>query len=210
MEKPSTGEGRLGSSSASWADPREAEPDGSITRLLREWSEGSRDAGDRLFDLIYPELKGLARQHLARESPHHGLRPTELVHEVYLRLARQRRCDWQCRDQFFALAATFIRRILVDQAKLRLRGKRGQGALHLSLEEVQLPALSPNLDLLALDAALVELAGIRMAAARIVELRYFAGLSLEETAEVLGASRATILRNWRFARAWLGRKLGAP
>lgn len=210
MDKPSLGEGRLGSSSASLADAREAGPDGSITLLLREWSGGSREAGDRLFDLIYPELKGLARQHLARELRGSALRPTELVHEVYLRLAAQRQCDWQCRNQFFALAATFIRRILLDQAKLRLRGKRGEGALHLSLDEAQLPALAPNLDLLALDAALVELASVRMAAARIVELRYFAGLSLEETAEILGASRATVLRQWRFARAWLGRRLSAP
>lgn len=183
-------------------------PEGGITVLLREWSAGNREAGERLFDAVYPELKKLARQHLSREPALLPFRPTELVNEVYLRLANQRQCDWQSRTQFFALAATFIRRILVDQAKHRLRGKRGQGTIHLSLDDVQLPVLSPNLDLLALDRALVELAGIRMAAARIVELRYFAGLSLEETADALGASRATVLRTWRFARAWLGRKLG--
>ncbi len=184
-------------------------PEESITQLLREWSQGSPEAGDRLFAAVYPDLKGLARQHLAREAFGAPLRPTELVNEAYLRLAAQSRCEWQSRNQFFALAATFIRRILVDQAKHRLRRKRGEGVVPLSLEDVQLPSVGPSVDLLALDRALVELAGIRMSAARVIELRCFAGLSLEETADALGTSRATVLRTWRFARAWLGRKLGA-
>lgn len=184
---------------------------GTITVLIREWSAGSRHAGERLFDAVYPKLKKLAQRQLSRESALLPLRPTELVHEVFLRLVAQRQCDWQNRNHFFALAATFIRRVLVDEAKHRLRRKRGQGVVHLSLEEVaaQLPAVGPSVDLLALDRALVELAGIRLAAAQVVELRCFAGLSLEETAATLGASRATVLRSWRFARAWLGQRLGA-
>lgn len=186
----------------------EAFPEGAITQLLQAWSVGDRAAGDQLFDLLYPELKALARQYLRRESAAISLRPTDLVNETYLKLAAQRRCDWQSRSQFFALAATFIRRILVDHAKRSRRGKRGKGVIHLSLDDVQIPGIPPNLDLLALDGALVELAGIRMAAARVIELRFFAGLSLEETADVIGVSRATVLRTWRFARAWLAGRLG--
>jgi RNA polymerase sigma factor (TIGR02999 family) len=179
-----------------------------ITVWLQAWTAGDPGAGDRLFDLVYPELKKLARRFLAREHAGLPLGTTELVHETYLKLAAQQQDRWQCRDQFFALAATLARRILVDQARHRRRSKRGGGAVHVTFEEALLPGEHLDVDLLALDEALVELARIRLTTARIVELRFFAGLDLEETARILGISRATVLRQWRFARAWLAQKLG--
>lgn len=179
-----------------------------LTELLRSWKDAGRQR-ERLFDRIYPELHRLARQQLARERSSISIQATELVHEAYLRLVDQRRSDWQCRAQFYALAALTLRRILVDHAKHRRRHKRGAGAVHLSLDETLIPGTAPELDVLALDQALVELAKIRLTTARVVELRYFAGLSLEETAAVMGIARKTVQRRWRFARAWLGRRLGA-
>lgn len=178
-----------------------------ITLLLRAWADREPAAGDRLFDLVYPELRRLARRQLARERAGISIQATEVIHEAYLKLMDQRHCTWQCRAQFFALAATLIRRILIDHAKHRRRRKRGLGAVHLSLEEVQLPGVPAELDVVDLDQALVELAGIEMAASRIVELRYFAGLSLDETASVTQLSRSTVQRKWRFAKAWLARKM---
>jgi RNA polymerase sigma factor (TIGR02999 family) len=179
-----------------------------ITAWLQAWTAGDREAGDHLFALVYPELKKLARRFLARGRADVPLGATELVHETFLRLATQRQDCWQNRDQFFALAATLARRILVDQAKHGRRRKRGSGVVHITFEEGLFPGEPPNVDLLALDDALVELARIRLTTARIVELRFFAGLDLIETARILGVSRATVLRQWRFARAWLARKLG--
>src|SRR4029079_327476 len=173
-------------------EPRAGEP---ITAWLQAWSAGDREAESRLFDLVYPELKRLARRHLARERGEISLGATDLVNEAYLRLINER--SWRNRGQFFALAATFLRWILVDHAKHGGRRKRGGRALHLTLEENLLPGAAPDLDLLALDQALVELARIRTLAARIVELRFLTGLRLEETAEALGASRATVPRQWR-------------
>ena len=179
-----------------------------ITAWLVAWAAGDGEAERRLFDLVYPELKRLARQRLARERGQITLGATDLVSEAYLRLVAQR--GWQNRQQFFALAATYLRWILVDHAKHGRRRKRGHDAVHLALDEELLPGgTRPDLDLLALDQALVELARVRTLAARIVELRFFAGLSLEETADALGASRATVLRQWRFARAWLACQLGS-
>lgn len=186
-------------------DPSSGEP---ITAWLVAWAAGDREAERRLFDLVYPELKRLARQRLAREQGRITLGATDLVNEAYLRLVAQR--GWQNRHQFFAVSATFLRWILVDHAKHGRRRKRGSDAVHLALDEELLPGgAGPDLDLLALDQALVELARIRTLAARIVELRFFAGLSVEEAAEALGASRATVLRQWRFARAWLACRLGS-
>jgi RNA polymerase sigma factor (TIGR02999 family) len=182
-------------------------PAESITEWLQAWAAGDREAEHWLFDLVYPELKRLARRQLARERGRITLGATDLVNEAYLRLAAQR--DWQNRHHFFALAATLLRWILVDHAKQGGRQKRGRGAVHLVFDETLLPGAPPDLDLLALDEALVALARVRTLAARIVELRFFAGLSVEEAAMALGVSRATVLRQWRFARAWLARTLGA-
>jgi len=180
----------------------------SITAWLQAWTSGDTEAGEHLFALVYPELKKLARRFLARERVGVPLGTTELVHETFLRLVAQRQDHWQNRDQFFALAATLARRVLVDQAKHDRRRKRGGGVVHVTFEEGLLPGAPPNVDLLALDDALAELARIRWTTARIVELRFFAGLDLVATARILGVSRATVLRQWRFAKAWLARKLG--
>ncbi len=179
-----------------------------ITDLLQAWADDDAEAGERLFEAVYPELRMLARQRLAGENAAISIQATELIHEVYCKLVDQRRCSWQCRGQFFAVAAMMIRRILIDHAKQRCRRKRGSGVVHLSLDEVQIPWLPKTLDVLALDGALVELAGIEMRAAQIAELRFFAGLSLQETARVTGLSQSTVQRKWRFGKAWLARKLG--
>lgn len=132
---------------------------------------------------------------------------TELVHEVFLRLVEQRQLEWQSRDQFFAISARLVRRILVDEARRRLRSKRGTGAIHLALEQVQVAESQVGVEMLALDNALTQLAVIRASAAKVVELRFFAGMSIDETATALGLGRATVIRTWRFARTWLTHKL---
>ena len=183
-----------------------------VTSLLKSWAAGDHRARERLFEVVYPELRKLAEARLRREPRQPSIQATELVSEAYLRLIGQERVDWQSRAQFFALSATMIRRILVDRAKTRLRRKRGAGAIHLSLEDAA-PTTSgfrPEVDLLALDEALQALARIRATAVRIVELRYFAGLSVEETAGVMGIGEATVVRRWRFAKAWLAEQLGSP
>jgi len=186
-----------------------------ITALLQAWSRGEAGAEERLFERIYPELRELARRQLRRHGEVVSLDPTELAHEAFLRLVVEKRHEWHCRAQFFAVTAILLRRLLVDAAKHRRRDRRGGGAVHLSLSDPQLPATvaatiaapSPEVDILDLDRCLTELAGIRATAARIVELRYFAGLSVDETAAVLGLGRATVVRGWRFARAWLAARM---
>ena len=172
-----------------------------LTELLRAWTAGDPDAGERLFATAYPRLRSLCGQRLHGRMTPLTLQPTELVNEVYLVLARQRRVDWQSREQFFALASTFVRRILTDHAKGRRRGKRGHGVIHISVDDVSLPTPGPDIDVVALDQALTELAAISVAAARIVELRFFGGLSLEQTARQLSMSRATAARRWRFGKS---------
>ncbi|MEM7048323.1 MAG: ECF-type sigma factor [Acidobacteriota bacterium] len=185
----------------------QATADGEITALLAAWAAGHEQATDDLFERLYPELRRLARQRLLRE-PHTALQATELAHEVFLRLARQNRCHWHSREQFFALSSTLLRRVLVDRAKHRLRRKRGSGVALLSLDEVAAPGLlPPSHSLLDIDRALEELAEIRATAARVVELLIFAGLSLDETAHALNLGRSTVQRRWRFARSWLARRL---
>lgn len=191
-------------------DALPASPPGEITQLLNRWSGGDSQAQERLFSLVYPELYRLARSLLRREPEAISLQGTDLVNEAYLKLVTQRPRSWQQRSQFFAFSATVIRRILVDHAKKRKSLKRGQGQVHLSLEDDTLPGVHREMDLLALDLALVELAEVRLSAARIVELKFFAGLTLEETAESLGLGRTTVQRRWRFARSWLARRLGKP
>lgn len=180
-----------------------------VTALLQAWSGGDREAGDRLFARVYRRLHRLAAHRLAREPSPDLLQTTDLMHEAYLRLASQRQVTWRNRAHFFAVAARLIRRILLDQAKHRKRHKRGAGAAHVPLDAVDPGGPGPDLDLMALAEALDRLAEIDPLAVRVVRLRYFAGLSLEEVAEVLGVGRATVVRSWRFARAWLGRQLAA-
>lgn len=181
----------------------------SVTRLLLDWRGGDEKALEALTPLIYAELRRLAGGYMRRERPDHTLQPTALVHEAYLRMIDQR-VEWQSRAHFMGVAAQMMRRILVDYAKERKAAKRGDGALKLSLsdEAVQLPEERlPAFDLSAVDEALDELAKLDPERAKIVELRYFGGLSNEESAEVLGVSPATVQRRWAGARAWLFHEL---
>ncbi len=179
-----------------------------ITRLLEEVRDGDQRAADRLLPVVYEELRRLAQAHLRDERPGHTLQATALVHEVYLRLVDQTRVQWQDRAHFFAVAAQAIRRILVDHARGRARQKRGGGgAPRVPLEEAAEVAASPGIDLLALHRALDRLAEQNPVPARVVELRYFGGLTSEEAASVLGISNRTAERHWQFARAWLYQEL---
>lgn len=184
-----------------------------ITVLLQQWRDGSRDAFDRLIPLVYDELRLIASRRLAREWRGDGLETTALVSEAYLKLLGQRAVDWQNRAHFFAIAAQLMRRIIVDDARRRVSQKRGGGNLAVPLED--LPAPQPPLgavDVLALDAALGELERLDPEQGRLVELRFFGGMTVEQTAEVLGVSPATIKREWAVAKGWLYRALttGSP
>lgn len=179
-----------------------------ITELLRAWSDGEREDADALVPLVYEELKRQARRYLRRERAGHTLQTTALVNEAYLRLIDQRNVKWQNRAHFFGIAAQMMRRILVDYAKNRRCIKRGGAAENLPLDEVlTVAAETRNLDLLALDEALNRLAEIDERQARIVELKFFSGLSIEETAEVTGLSATTVKANWNMAKAWLHHEL---
>ncbi len=179
-----------------------------ITQMLREWGDGRREALDELLPHIYAELHRQAARALRRERQNHSLQTTALVHEAYLKLVDQRNVEWKSRSHFFAIAAQAMRRILVDYAKTRHRKKRGGENENMPLEEVFLAAADEtNVDLLALDEALSRLAAFDPQQEQIVELRYFCGLSLEETAETLNISRATVARDWDVAKAWLYREL---
>jgi RNA polymerase sigma factor (TIGR02999 family) len=180
----------------------------SVTQLLVEWSHGDHDALEKLTPLVYSELRRLARRHLSRERSDHTLQSTALVHEAYLRLVDQRSVQWQNRAHFFGVAAQLIRRILIDHARAKQAEKRGAGACLLSLDEaLDSPAGGRSLDVVALDDALEQLAKIDPRQSRIVELRFFAGLTVEETAEVLSISTPTVNREWNAAKAWLFREL---
>ena len=179
-----------------------------VTRLLQSLNAGNRDAVDALVPLVYAELRKLAAHYLKSERGEHTLQPTALVHEAFLRLVEQETA-WQNRTHFFAMAANLMRRILVDYAKTKHRVKRGGSAEDLPLEEAFYVAATEEneVDLLALDRVLNELAEIDEQQARIVELRYFSGLSIAETAEVLKISPATVKRDWNMAKAWLHHEL---
>jgi RNA polymerase sigma factor (TIGR02999 family) len=182
-------------------------PSGDVTGLLRKWSQGDGAAVDELTPLVYSELRRLAHRYLRRERADHSLRSTELVHEAYLRLVDQKQASWQNRAHFFAVSGQIMRRILVDYARARHAEKRGGGAATLVLNEaIDLPDRR-SFDLIALDDALNSLAKLDPQQSRVVELRFFAGLSIEETAEALRVSRATVNRDWVTARAWLVREL---
>jgi RNA polymerase sigma factor (TIGR02999 family) len=182
-----------------------------VTALLRAWGHGDADAGERLLPIVYVELRRQAARLLRRERREHTLQPTALVHETYLRLIEQRAADWKNRAQFFAVAATAMRRILVDHARRHGARKRGGSWDRISFDETRRAWPGPpDVEILALEEALEELAVLDPAKVRMVELRFFAGLSLEETAAVLGVSESTVTRDWRLARAWLFRRLGGP
>src|SRR5437763_12440478 len=188
-------------------------PPESITELLIDWSKGDQKALDKLMPLVYSELRRLAGNYLRRERLGHTLQPTALVNEAYLKLIDQKNAKWQNRAQFYGVAAQLMRRILVDYARQHQAAKRGgSDQQRLSITSAgQLGgkrlATEPQIDLLALHEALEELATIDSQQARIVELEFFGGLSIEETAEVLGVGHATVERDWKMARAWLRRKL---
>jgi RNA polymerase sigma factor (TIGR02999 family) len=178
-----------------------------ITRLLADWSNGDRQALEKLTPLVYDELRRLAGRYLRQERGGHTLQSTALVHEAYMKLVGQNNVRWQNRAHFFGIAAQMIRRILVDYARARKADKRGSGAEKLSLDEaIALPG-GQDLDLVALDDALEGLAKIDARQSRLVELRFFAGLTIEETAEVMQMSLATAKRDWVSAKAWLSREV---
>ncbi len=178
-----------------------------VTRLLLEWSDGNQQALEALVPLIYKELRNLAHNFLYRERPGHTLQTTALVHEAYLKLIDQNDARWQNRAHFFAIAAQAMRRILIDSARKHAAAKRGGPQAELSLDEVADIALEPDSNLLKLDEALNQLAKIDSRQSRIVELRYFGGLTIEETAEVISVSPATVKREWMMARAWLHQEI---
>jgi len=180
---------------------------GDVTGLLVAWREGSRAAETELLEMVYAELKRLARAYLRREDSNGSLAPTALVHEAYLKLVDQRHVPWRNRRHFFGIAAQAMRRILVDRARARLSAKRGGDARRVPLGEVQAPEESSDLEVLALDEALTRLESIEPRWSRIVELRFFAGLSVGETATALDVSCATVKRDWSLARAWLYREV---
>lgn len=175
----------------------------SPTELLLAWGRGERAAFDQLVPLVYDELRRLARGHMARERPDHTLQASGLVHEAYVRLIELKQMRWQNRAHFFAMAARVMRRILVDNARARRNEKRGGGVPKVTLEEALVVASGPGADLVALDEALTALEALHPRKSQVVELRYFAGLSLEETAEALRVSIDTVKRDWRFAKLWL-------
>ena len=179
-----------------------------VTALLREWTGGSPAAMDELLPYVYDELRRRAARYLRRERINHTLQTTALVHEAYLKLVDQERVEWKDRGHFFAVAAQAMRRILVDHAKHRNRAKRGGPDEDLQLDAaVEVATVEGNVDIQALDEALSRLAVFDPQQERLVELRYFAGLSLEETAKAMNISRATAAREWQVAKAWLHREL---
>lgn len=203
------------------------QPDRPVTRLLVQWSGGNAAALGELTALLYRELRTLAQKHLRRERANHTIQRTALVHEAFVRLVNQQSIDWRSRAHFFALASTLMRRILVDHARARLSSKRGGGAAVLSLDEITTPPedheqagpleidsiVDPqdggdsDQDIAAIDEALTRLAAIDNRQVQIVQMRYFGGLTIEETAQALAISDATVKREWTLARAWLKREL---
>jgi RNA polymerase sigma factor (TIGR02999 family) len=182
-------------------------PPTEITGLLVAWCDGDQKALERLMPLVERELHRIARHYMSRENPGHTLQTTALVNEAYLRLIDQKEVRWQNRAHFFGIAAQMMRRILLNYARDRHRAKRGGHAHQVSLSEVAVMSEERSAELLALDEALQRLAEIDERKARVVELRYFGGLSVEETAEVLKIAPVTVIRHWNMAKAWLAREL---
>lgn len=188
-------------------DPVTTSSEGNVSILLRAWSDGDQNALDQLTPIVYDELRRLARHYLHQERPGHSLQATALVNEAYLRLVDYKRMRWGNRTHFFAVSAQLMRRILVDHAR-RHNLKRGGEVQHVELEDIAVVCGERAENLVALDDALQSLARMDARKARVVELRFFGGLSVEETAEVLRISPATVMRDWSSARAWLYREMG--
>lgn len=178
-----------------------------ITELLAAWSDGDKSSIDRLLPLVENELRRIARNYMRRENPGHTLQTTALVNEAYLKLIDQNQVSWQNRSQFFAISANIMRRLLINHARDKKAGKRGGDAAHVHLDEVSILSPEKSNELIALDEALDRLAQFDEMKSRIVELRYFSGLTIEETADVLGIAPITVSVHWRAAKAWLGKEI---
>ena len=178
-----------------------------ITSILHDWSEGDADAPSRLMPLVYAELRRLARLRISHERSINTLQPTALVHEAYLRLVDQTRVNWQSRAHFYGVAASMMRRVLIDQARERASQKRGGTVVRLSLDDVQAPLEQRAADLVALDDALLRLSEFDDRKSKIVEMRFFGGLSEDDIASILSISRRTVMREWKVAKLWLYREL---
>jgi RNA polymerase sigma-70 factor, ECF subfamily len=189
--------------------PRRDLSSADVTALLGELAEGKPEAADHLIPVVYNELRRLARRHMRRERPDHTLQTTALVHEAYLKLVEQRSVNWQSRAHFFGVAAQIMRRLLIDHARRNLCSKRGGGQPVVALDEALVFSPEKSATLIELDSALKRLATIDERQAKIVELRFFAGASVEEAAEVLGVSPKTVKRDWSVAKAWLHGELKA-
>jgi RNA polymerase sigma factor (TIGR02999 family) len=183
------------------------ETSGRVTQLLVRWREGDQEALDKLMPLVYDELRRLAQHYLRRERADHTLQSTALVHEAYVRLVGQDSPPWQSRAHFFGIAARLMRQILVEHARAHQAAKRGGHSFKLTLEDAAVVPQAADVDLVALDDALKKLSALDARQSRIVELRFFAGLTIEDAAEVLEISRATVAREWTIARAWLYREI---
>ncbi len=186
------------------AVPKDAE---NITDLLVSYGRGDKESLDKLMPVVYDELRRQAARYLRREQAGHTLQTTALIHEAYMRLVDQRNVQWQNRAHFFGIAAQMMRRILVDHARTKKRAKRGGSNIKVSLDDATVAVKGQDLDVVALDEALNRLAKIDEQQSRVVELRFFSGLTVEETAEVMGISPATVKRDWSMAKAWLHREL---
>jgi RNA polymerase sigma factor (TIGR02999 family) len=178
-----------------------------VTKLLIEWRGGQQEALDKLMPIVYRELQSLARRYLSRERSDHTLQSTALVHEAYLKLVDQRSVEWQNRAHFFGIAAQVMRRVLVDHARRRKRDKRGNEGTRVTLVDGLLASEPSSIDAIALDTALTSLERLDPQQGRVVELRFFGGLTVEETAEVMDVSTGTVKREWRIAKAWLYRHI---
>jgi RNA polymerase sigma factor (TIGR02999 family) len=184
----------------------ERSPQG-VTELLVAWSNGDKNAGDQLMTIVYEELHRLAHHYMRRESPSHTLQTSALVNEAFVRLVDQRNVQWQNRAHFFGIAAHMMRRILVDYARQRRNAKRGGGVRTIALDEALIISEERSTEVIDLDEALVKLVELDPRKSRIVELRFFGGLSIDETAEVLAVSPGTVMRDWTLAKAWLRREM---
>jgi len=182
-------------------------PSPNVTELLRAWTAGEKAALDQLIPVVYDELRRQASRYLRRELPGHTLQTTALVNEAYMRLVDQKNVQWQNRAHFFGISAQLMRRILVDHARAKHRAKRGGADLRVTLDEATAVVRDREIDLVALDEALNRLAKIDLQQSRVVELRFFSGLNVEETAEALRVSPATVKRDWSVAKAWLYREI---
>jgi RNA polymerase sigma factor (TIGR02999 family) len=185
-------------------------PGQDVTQLLRAWSEGDTQALEQLTPLVYQELHRRAHWHMARENAGHTLQATALVNEIYVRMVDLRGVSWRDRAHFFAMSSRLIRQVLIDAARSKHAQKRGGQSPHVAIDESLLVSDEPRADVIALDDALSSLATIDPRKSRVVELRFFGGLDIEETAEVLGVSAETVKRDWKLAKAWLRRELSQP